>query len=150
MWVELVGLVSLVDNGKRDSKSQPLQVADFFCKSDGLRGKVHLELQEGSVTSSLTGYVKYPSLHNLLARLHLQRKRMQLNGGNHAEIFFLKTNFFLPVFKKLLSIEFLSESFSILFQLLPFHMDLPPFTQHCLHSLEISMQLPVNLTEKSS
>lgn len=57
----------------------------------------------------------------------------------------LPSDLFLPVLKELLSVEFLSEGLSVLLQLLALHMGFPPFTQHCLHTLKISLQLSVNL-----
>ena len=43
MWVKLIGLVSLIDDGKRNSKTKPLEVSDLLSKGDRLWSKVHLE-----------------------------------------------------------------------------------------------------------
>lgn len=72
MRVELVSLVCLVDDGEGDSEPQPLEVAHLFGEGDGLRGKVHLELEDGACAGALAGDVEYPPLHYLLPRLHLQ------------------------------------------------------------------------------
>ena len=77
MWVELVGLVCLVHDGKRDSEPQPLQVANLLGEGDGLGGKVHLELEDGSMPGPLAADVEDPALHNLLTRLNLLCTRQQ-------------------------------------------------------------------------
>ena len=67
MWVQLVGLVSLVHNGKWDSETKPLQVPHFLGQRDGLGGKVHLELERSCMTCPLTGDIEDLSLDYLLS-----------------------------------------------------------------------------------
>ena len=43
--VELVRLIGLIHDGKRDAKAEPLQVTHLFGEGDCLRGKVHLEFE---------------------------------------------------------------------------------------------------------
>ena len=45
MGVELVRLIGLIHDGKRDAKAEPLQVTHLFGEGDCLRGKVHLEFE---------------------------------------------------------------------------------------------------------
>lgn len=57
----------------------------------------------------------------------------------------LTTYFASPVIKYFLGVEFSPEAIAILFQLQPFHVVLPTFTQNILHSLHVRCQLTVNL-----
>ncbi len=66
MRVQLVRLVRLVHDGKRDTETQPFQVPHFLGQSYGFRGKVHLEFKCGGMASSLTRDVENLALNYLL------------------------------------------------------------------------------------
>ena len=46
---------------------------------------------------------------------------------------------FLPVLEELLCVEFESEGFPVLLQLLSLHMHLPALAQHCFHTLQVGL-----------
>lgn len=58
-------------------------------------------------------------------------------------------NLLLPVFKELLCVQLLSEGLSILLELLSLHVHLPALAQHSLHTLQVHLQLPINLAAKN-
>ena len=95
----------------------------LFCKSDGLGCKVHLELEDGTGASARADNVEYASLDCLLARLHP----------------------LLPVFKQLLGVELGPEGVAILLQLLSLHMVLPALAKDSLNTLEVGLELTINL-----
>ncbi len=72
-----VQLVGLVDDGEWHPEPQPLEVAHLLGESDGLGCKVHLQPENGGVTSaSLAADVEDTPLHYLLTRLNLQGERV--------------------------------------------------------------------------
>lgn len=146
MRIELICLVGLVDNGEGNSEPQPLEVPHLLGQGDGLRGKVHLQFEYGGMPCPLTGDVEDPALHHLLTGLHLQHEEQNnCTLKRIKKLNFILCHLLLPVLKELLSVELLPEGLAILFQLLPLHVDLPPFTQDILNTTKVSLQLTINL-----
>ena len=109
--------------GLKNTKKCLHCLTHLLCKSDGLRGKVDLQSEEGPGAGPLADDVEDPSLHHVLPGLDL----------------------LLPVLEQLLGVQLLTEGVSVLFQLLSFHVVLPPFAQDRFHTLEIGLELSVNL-----
>ena len=106
--IELIGLMSFVDNGQRHAEVEDLQVAHFFGQGDDLGQEVDPQTQNVAPAADA--------------------RPLSVDGedaARHSEIALL--HFARPVFEDLLRVELQTEAVAVRLQFLSFDVILPTF-----------------------